>query len=309
MYNKCLEYLLSNNPDDVMSKSGVVFRKMLNPIIRGAGKLIGPYHLEILRKEPVRIKNPITLEEKEYNKRPIIFVPTHGFKDDFLYSIITMRAHAYALHASIPYFYNSFDGILLWLNGVLIINRRDKESKKSALPKVSNVIKLGANVTYFPEGTWNKSPNLLVLDLWNGIIKAAKENNALLVPIATMTDDDKICYSIQDSPIDVCNMDSKEAKIFLRDTLASIKWEIMEHIASVNGISKREDFEDGYWDDYVKKLIEPVKNLYDYEIENNSEYIDPTKVSEEEVFGCLDNVKLTSNNAYVLTRTRNNRKG
>ena len=100
-------------------------------------------------------------------------------------------------------------------------------------------------------------------------------------------------------------MDSKEAKIFLRDALASIKWEIMEHIASVNGISKREDFEDGYWDNYVKKLIEPVKNFYDYEIENNSEYIDPTKTSEEEVFGCLDNVELTSNNAYVLVRTRN----
>ena len=141
--------------------------------------------------------------------------------------------------------------------------------------------------------------------MWNGIIKAAKENNALLVPIATMTVDDKICYSIQDSPIDVCDMDSKEAKIFLRDALASIKWEIMEHIASVNGISKREDFEDGYWDNYVKKLIEPVKNFYDYEIENNSEYIDPTKTSEEEVFGCLDNVELTSNNAYVLVRTRN----
>ena len=52
-----------------------------------------------------------------------------------------------------------------------------------------------------------------------------------------------------------------------------------------------------------------MKSFYDYEIENNSEYIDPTKVLEEEVFGCLDNVELTSNNAYVLTRTRNNRKG
>ena len=66
MYNKCLEYLLSNNPDDVMSKSGVVFRKMLNPIIRRTGKLIGPYHLEILRKEPVRITKPITLLEKYF---------------------------------------------------------------------------------------------------------------------------------------------------------------------------------------------------------------------------------------------------
>ena len=66
MYNKCLEYLLSNNPDDVMSKSGVVFRKMLNPIIRGTGKLIGLYHLEILRKEPVRITKPITLLEKYF---------------------------------------------------------------------------------------------------------------------------------------------------------------------------------------------------------------------------------------------------
>lgn len=66
MYNKCLEYLLSNDSDDDMSKSGVVFRKMLNPIIRGTGKLIGLYHLEILRKEPVIIKKPITLLEKYF---------------------------------------------------------------------------------------------------------------------------------------------------------------------------------------------------------------------------------------------------
>ena len=87
--------------------------------------------------------------------------------------------------------------------------------------------------------------------------------------------------------------------------MATAKWEVLEYIASNKGLAKRSDFYPGYWEDYVNKLIDPVRKNYNFETEARAEYIDPTEVSEKKVFECLDNVELTSNNAYVLVRTRN----
>ena len=49
-YNKLLEYQLSNNPDDVLSKYGVILRKIFNPIFR--------------RLVPLTTKNKFHIERK-----------------------------------------------------------------------------------------------------------------------------------------------------------------------------------------------------------------------------------------------------
>lgn len=37
---------------------------------------------------------------------------------------------------------------------------------------------------YFPEGTWNLSPNLPVLPCFWGIVEIAQKGNAIIVPVA-----------------------------------------------------------------------------------------------------------------------------
>ena len=61
MYNKCLEYLLSNDSDDVMSESGIEFRKFIHPVVIRVGKLLGPDKYVLIKREPERIKNPKTI--------------------------------------------------------------------------------------------------------------------------------------------------------------------------------------------------------------------------------------------------------
>lgn len=305
MYNKCLEYLLSNDSDDVMSKGGIEFRKFIHPVVIRVGKLLGPDKYVLIKREPERIKNPKTIEEIEYNKRPIIYAPTHGFKDDLLYSLYTAKNHAYILFGSLPQFFNTFDGFSAWANGVYLVDRDDRNSRKASYDKIRRGFELGVeNLLWFPEGVWNKSPNLLILDLWNGMYRVALDHNALIVPISVM-EEDGVCYAIQNKPIDVCSLDLNEGKQLIRDSLATAKWEVLEYIASIKGLAKRSNFYPGYWENYVNKLIDPVRKNYNFETEARAEYIDPTKVSEEEVFECLDNVELTSNNAYFLVRTRN----
>ena len=55
MYNKCLEYLLSNDSDDVMSESGIEFRKFIHPVVIRVGKLLGPDKYVLIKREQERI--------------------------------------------------------------------------------------------------------------------------------------------------------------------------------------------------------------------------------------------------------------
>ena len=51
MYNKKLEYLLSNNPDEVLSSKGVKIRKAINPLFRRLVSLTTKNKLHIERKD------------------------------------------------------------------------------------------------------------------------------------------------------------------------------------------------------------------------------------------------------------------
>ncbi|MDD4809491.1 MAG: 1-acyl-sn-glycerol-3-phosphate acyltransferase [Bacilli bacterium] len=291
MYNFFLNYLKSNNPEDVISSKGIKIRKTINPILRKVAPLTGRYKLQIDRKAQMP------------SDRPIIYAPTHGFKDDLLYTIATIDDHAYVLFGSLPQFYNTFDGISAWLNGSIIVDREDKESRKASKHKMEKAINLGSNLILFPEGVWNKTQNLLVLKLYPGIYDVAKKTNALVAPVATHIDGDT-CYSILDDAFDIYNYDRKEGLILLRDKMATLKWELMEKHSHMC----RSDLDNGQsldkqWNDYINTLIAQVK-YYDYNIENKAHYQDKNEVTEEEVFQVLDNVELTRDNARVLIKTK-----
>lgn len=79
MKNKALRYLLNNDPKKVLSKHGIIIRKMLNPLLQ---------HLMI----PLSTKNKLAIERKANipKDKPIIFAPTHGFRDDVAFSLKTI---------------------------------------------------------------------------------------------------------------------------------------------------------------------------------------------------------------------------
>lgn len=203
MYNKYFEYLLSNNPQDVLSKNGVKIRKIINPLF--------------LKLVPLTTKNKLTIESKcDINSdRPIIYAATHGFRDDIAFTLMTIQKHAYLLYGSIPDFYESFDGIALWANGSIIIDRKSKESRKAAIPKMEYAIDLSANILMYPEGVWNKNPNAIVQKLYTGIYKLAKSKNALVVPIATILVGNK-GYSIQGEAYDMTKIDNSQYKLIIK---------------------------------------------------------------------------------------------
>ena len=292
-FNKNLQYLMSYNPEDVVSKRGIRIREICYPVLSKIFPLTSKSKLKIIRSYD-EYGNRITVPKD----KKVIFVPNHGFRDDIALSLMTAKYPTYSVFASIPDFFYSIDGYALNLFGVFLMDRRDKESKASIIPKVNYAFDLGLKrLLILPEGVWAKSPNELVLKLWKGAYLLAQRNNALLMPISLLNKDMKIdgdvgkgkkgvCYSILGEPIDPSNMSWFELERILRDAIATNRYSLFEQFSK----AKRDSLGYGmsYWNEYVREMINTVNKVkncrvvspdgteriedvyaYDYEVENN----------------------------------------
>ena len=137
-------YLLNG---DLLSEKEIRMRRIINVII----KKIGPAFLQnkqvfenrktLINHNDTTPDAPIILPEE-----PVIWMPNHGFKDDPLASVLSCQRNAYFLFASLPQFYNSFDGITAWLNGVTLINRKIASSRKSSVENCVDVLNHGVDL-------------------------------------------------------------------------------------------------------------------------------------------------------------------
>lgn len=193
MSNKLLQYLLSNNPDDVLSKKGIKVRRFFNPLFRKVMMLSTSGKLIVKQKADIP------------DDKRIIYACTHGFRDDIIFSMKTIDKHVYLLYGSLLDFYESSHGYGLWANGVIIVDRKDKDSRKASINKMKRAIELGADIIMFPEGTWNKNQNMAVQKLYPGIYDVAKDTNALIAPVATVLNGDK-CYSMMGDAFDITDL-------------------------------------------------------------------------------------------------------
>lgn len=289
MYNKFIDRLLDNDPKKVLSKGSIRARKIISPILRFAIPFVTPNSkLKVLRR--AKIPN-----------QPVLFAPTHGFREDIEHTVVMAKRQAYVLNGSLTQLYRSIDGITSWLAGVIPIDRTKKESRASAKKKIVYALELGASVIMYPEGTWNKSPNQLMSGFFPGIYDVAKESGALVVPIATYRNGKK-AYGIMEEAFDICAYDRETGLRVLRDKLATMQYEMMEQY----GQAKRTDFPyrakaDAYWKQCVDELMAQVK-YYDYDVELHTKYVDKTVTSPEEAFAFLKTLEVKKENAFLWRR-------
>lgn len=286
MYNKYFEYLLDDNPKKVISKNGIKIRRVLNPLIR---KII----------VPLSSKNKLHITRKaEFPKnRPIIFASTHGFRDDIAFAIKAVGVPTYLLLGSLLVFYYSIDGIGLWLNGTILVDRKNKNSRAAAKEKMCYAINSGVNILMYPEGVWNKTENLIVQKLYPGIYDVAKETNAIVVPIASI-EENGVVHCIIDEPLDICHFERTEALQILRDKMATCKYELMEQYSRIN----RTEIGEEYWQKFLESLIGSTKGLYDYEIENSAQYVDKNETNYEKAFSHLKRITPNHKNAFLFKK-------
>lgn len=295
-----LSYLLDADAEIAISPKGVARRRKINPIIKALGThfLNNPQVFEnrnFLRDPNCTSPAPDT--KIALPDEPVIWASNHGFKDDALGSVLAAQRHAYILFGSLPQFYNTFDGITAWLIGVAMVNRKVSASKRSSIQKAVRVINCGADLLMYPEGTWNKSPNALAIDLWPGIYRIACETGAKVVPIVHYLRDNDISknnliHTVVDDPVRIDNLTERQALNYVRDLFATWYYLMIE----AYGKSTRDEILKGAstfaeaWDKQSEERVNIVAR-WDKEIESQVDYRPKWKVSPTEVWQAIADVE------------------
>lgn len=294
-----LSYLLDTDAEIAIGPKGVKCRREVNFVI----KTFGPLFLnnpQIFENRNF-LQNPNCSEAPPDSKivlpsEPVIWASNHGFKDDTLASVLAAQRHAYILFGSLPQFYNTFDGVTAWLNGVAMANRKVSTSKKCSIAKAVRAMNYGADLIVFPEGVWNKSPNALLIDLWPGIYRIACETGAKVVPVVHYLRDNiasrnNPIHTVIDDPIRIDDLSERAALDQIRDVLATWYYLMME----VYGRSTREEVLNGAatatraWEHQLQERVNTVAR-YDKEIELWADYRPKWKVQPTEVWQAVADV-------------------
>lgn len=296
-----LSYLLDPDPEKTISAKGIARRRKFNPVIRKLGVhfLTNPQIFENRNF----LRNPLAAEISPdlgivLPNDPVIWAANHGFKDDTLATILAAKRHTYILFGSLPQFYNTFDGITAWLNGVVMANRKVAISRHSSVPKAVKAMQLGADMMIFPEGVWNKSPNALIIDLWPGIYRIACETGAKVVPVVhyirdcTVKEKNNPIHTVVDDPIRIDDLSEQAALNLIRDILATWFYLMMD----IYGKSTRAEILNGCatateaWEHRLTALVKTAA-CYDTEIEFCADYRPKWKIDPRDVWQAIADIK------------------
>lgn len=293
MINK-YSYLLKNDIRDILPDDYFEKGKLTHELIMKFGKYF--------------LSNPQKIEFESLDKvnEPAIYITNHGFKDDILASLLAAKERAFIVFGSLPQFYGTLDGVLSASNGVVMVNRKMDNSRKTSIDKAKYVLKNNMNLLICPEGVWNKTPNELMLNFWSGFYRIAKKEDGTFYPIIPIIHyinntykkgKDNPIHTVVDNPIILLKGTAeKEGIEYIRTRMLSWYWNLMERFGTDtrdNLIKENESFND-VWEDELTKRVNTVSK-YDLQIETTADY--QRKDTPLKVFEPIANLELTKNNS------------
>lgn len=239
--------------------------------------------------------------KKTKTDRPIIFAITHVGKFDIEVISEAIKEHYYLLSGDFEHIQGIIDAPFLGLNGVFYFNEKDKNDRKAVSQKMIDHLKDNGNLMYFIEGTWNLSPNLPMLPCYWGIVDIAKKGNAIIVPVAAEQYGKKFVINIGENFDMNLFGDSLENKSLaidtLRDTLATLKWEIWESVSRLN----RKDVTGDEWDKYVSDRYSEWTYFNDEYIANLI-YKPKGVVTNEEAYAHIKKLVPKKENSFLFNK-------
>ena len=289
-------YKLRSIEEKRLDKLSLEQRKKLHGLILGIYKLknrLGGFSYEIINNK------------KTYTDRPVIFAVTHIGKFDIEVVSEAIKEHYYLLSGDYEHIQGIIDSPFLAMNGVIYFNEKDKNDRKQVSSKMIDHLNDGGNLMYFIEGTWNITPNLPMLPCYWGIVDIAKKGNAIIVPVACEQYGKHFKVNIGEN-FDMLNYgnnveDKSIAINDLRDTLATLKWEIWES----EDILIRSELKGDEWEKYVADRFKEWPYF-------NEEYIDglvykPKNVTKrDEVYAPIKKLVPNKNNAFLFNKRLSN---
>jgi len=232
--------------------------------------------------------------------KPKIYACTHIGKNDIETAFEVIKEHSYLMLGDPTPVYRTFDGLILELNGVINAELDSKSDRNIAKETSIQLLKQGGNLLIFPEGAWNVTENEIVMRLFNGTTDIATKTGAVIIPVA-LEHYNNTFYANVGNNIDYSNSDSIDLtslSLELRDTLATLKWEISEQLPIV----ERTSLPDDYIENYYKQVAVDCGEYYSLEKIKEERFKDKNLVDAEEVYSFMKTLKPTLNNAFLYRK-------
>lgn len=227
-------------------------------------------------------------------KGNVIYAVNHTNSHDFPVTCNAIKNHAYVLAENGVKGINRF-GFLL--NGVIFIERKDKEDRIYSKEKALELLCRGENLIVYPEGTWNMDKSRIMLDIYGGVIDFAMISGVPIVPIAIEYTKEKVFINIGREMF-VKDTENRKNKIEeLRDCMSSLRWYVWESF----GQFKREEIDP---DEHEKTINFYLSEYPDLNVSYEQDIVLKKYVDEDEVFACLKDVEIGSNNAFLAKTKR-----
>jgi hypothetical protein len=256
--------------------------------------------------------------------RPIIFSNTHKFKPDIEKTTISINKPSAFMASD---FINSYKNINGWYFGTrptVFVDPYDKVDKNYSYKMMVRFLKEGYNFMIYPEAVWNLSENKIILGTFLGTVKAALETNAVIVCTAIERYGKKyiinrkgyfdpvlIMKQYTDKTFEELSNCSEHTDLLkniliecnneLRDTMATLTFEIWEDHANNFGIESRKDLPKDYWESFVSSLTAEWPG---YKMSDNVEqrYHSKAELEQEQIESDLSNIRPTMQNAFLFNK-------
>ena len=299
--------MLCREPQERALKRSIRWRSVINPVLKGFSPLFMKAE-QVMEDRNVLLGIPGKDRGIVLPPEPAVWIANHAFKDDTAASIRAAKRHVFTVFGSLPMFYNTFDGISAALNGVVLVNRKCRKSTASTVEKSGKVMACGADILIFPEGVWNKTPEKLLLELWPGAYRTARESGGKIIPIVHYVEDAAYrtphnrIHTVVDDPVSVEGLMEKEALGKLRDIMAGWYWLMMERYGKSTRSAELSGYADAKdaWEDHLRRRVGMCAR-YDREIELRGDYRPKDAVRPEEVWKSIAQIeKVTGDNAFHI---------
>ena len=242
------------------------------------------------------LRTTVLYDRRVKTNKPKIFAVTHIVKKDIEITTAVIRDHYFLLSGDFEHMFGAPEEKLLAVNGVVYVRKDDREDRRRCKDKMVEILKQGGNIMYFPEGVWNFTENMPLRRCPYGIIDVALRGGAEIIPVAVEQYGREYVTAIgKNFSLEPYTQDSKlQAIVDLRNTMATLKWDIWDYATRTKGTVPEE-----------RKIFENqvAKNLAQWTAPPS--FIEKTTfhpkdiVNEKEVYNFLPSLSLGEHNAFL----------
>jgi hypothetical protein len=227
-----------------------------------------------------------------------IYAVTHIGRYDIENSIKSIKENCYFVWGDPGVLYKSPEKILTDMLGTIFVDTDNKEDRHVCLETMCKLLNLGANIQIYPEGAWNLQKNEPVMKLYTGVIEAAIRTRSEIVPVAIEQYNKRYVINIGEN-VNLNNKsinDKRKLADDLRDIMCTLKWQIWEK----EGIFKRKDIADDWYEKFVNDIMKDSDIGYTEEVIEKTRYKDKNITNYEEAFEFLKNIDINKNNLFLF---------